>query len=194
MARWPWGPFMTRARLELAAGCLLLGGALVAAAYWGRPPTGRADAFLVTRPAAAVSAADFDLADLAGRRVRLRDLRGQVVLVNFWATWCGPCREEMPALATLARELGPRGLAVLGVNYQEPRAKVEAFAREQGLTFPILLDENGAAGAAAQVFALPTTLVVDRRGRLVGTVLGIRDWTGRDARAYLGGLLAARGA
>jgi thiol-disulfide isomerase/thioredoxin len=148
----------------------------------------------VARPAEATAALDFDLPELTGPRVRLGGLRGHVVLVNVWATWCAPCREEMPALDALARELGPQGLVVLGVNYKEDRARVEAFAREQALRFPILLDEDGAVGARYQVFALPTTLVVDRRGMLAGTVLGIRDWTGRDARAYLRQLLAAAGA
>jgi peroxiredoxin len=184
---------MTRAqRLELSAGLILLGGAVGAAAYWSRAaPGGRADAFAVSRPAETIAAPEFELADLAGRPVRLRDFRGRVVLLNFWATWCAPCREEMPALDTLARELGPRGLAVVGVNFKEPRAKVEAFVQEHGLRFPMLLDVEGRVGERYQVFALPVTFVVDRRGTLVGTVLGIRDWTGPDARAYVGRLLAA---
>ena len=113
-----------------------------------------------------------------------------MVLLNFWATWCVPCREEMPALETLSRELGPKGLAVVGVNFKEPRGEVEAFVREHALRFPMLLDADGRTGQLYQVFALPATFVVDRQGRLVGTVLGIRDWVGPGARAYLGRLLA----
>jgi peroxiredoxin len=184
---------VTRAqRLELSAGLVLLGGAIGAAAYWSRgAPVGRADAFPVSRPTEMIAAPEFELSDLAGRPVRLRDFQGRVVLLNFWATWCAPCREEMPALDTLARELGPRGLVVVGVNFKEPRPKVEAFVQEHGLRFPMLLDAEGRVGERYQVFALPVTFVVDRRGMLVGTVLGIRDWTGSDARAYVGRLLAA---
>lgn len=184
---------MTRAQLfELSAGLVLLGGAIGVAAYWGRPgPAGRADAFPVGRPAEIIAASDIELSDLAGQPARLRDFRGRVVLLNFWATWCAPCREEMPALQVLAQELGPQGLAVVGVNLKEPRSKVEAFVQEHGLRFPMLLDTEGRAGQAYQVFALPATYVVDRRGMLVGAVLGIRDWVGADARAYLRQLLAA---
>jgi thiol-disulfide isomerase/thioredoxin len=114
-----------------------------------------------------------------------------VVLLNFWATWCAPCREEMPALETLSRELGPRGLAVVGVNFKEPKPTVEAFVREHRLGFPMLLDAEGRMVERYQVFALPVTVVVDRRGMVVGTVLGIRDWVGPDARAYLDRILAA---
>ena len=112
------------------------------------------------------------------------------MLLNFWATWCAPCREEMPALETLARELGPRGLTVVGVNFKESRSQVEAFIQEHKLTFPMLLDSTGQVAERYQVFALPVTFLVDRRGMVVGTVLGIRDWVGPDARAYLGQLLA----
>jgi peroxiredoxin len=187
---------MTRAQaLELSAGLILLGGAIGVAAYWSRPGgAGRADAFPVSRPAAPTAAPDIELSDLAGRTTRLRDFRGRVVLLNFWATWCAPCREEMPALETLAQELGPQGLAVVGVNAREPREAVEAFVRAHRLSFPMLLDDDGRAGRAYQVFALPATFVVDRRGMLVGTVLGSRDWVGPDARAYLRQLLAAPGA
>jgi thiol-disulfide isomerase/thioredoxin len=113
-----------------------------------------------------------------------------VVLLNFWATWCAPCREEMPALETLARELGPRGFTVVGVNFKESKREVEAFVKEHGLGFPMLLDGEGRASERYQVFALPVTFLVDRRGMVVGTVLGVRDWVGPDARAYLGQLLA----
>jgi peroxiredoxin len=136
------------------------------------------------------SAPGFTLPDLAGTQVRLADYQGKkAVLINFWATWCAPCREEMPALETLARELGPRGLTVVGVNFKESRRAVEAFRKALGLGFPMLLDGDGRVSVAYQVFALPVTVLVDRRGMLAGTVLGVRDWVGPDARAYLGRLL-----
>ena len=182
---------MTRTQLlELSAGLMLLGAAVGAAAYWSRAaPAGRPAAFPVSRPAEPIPASELELLDLSGRTIRLRDLRGRVVLLNFWATWCEPCREEMPALETLARELGPRGLTVVGVNFKESRTAIEAFIQEQKLAFPMLLDAAGQAAERYQVFALPATFLVDRRGMVVGTVLGVRDWVGPDARAYLGQLL-----
>jgi peroxiredoxin len=183
---------MTRAQLvELSAGVILLAGAVGAAAYWSRGATvGRAEDFPVSRPAEPTAAPDVELDDLTGQPARLRDLRGRVVLLNFWATWCAPCREEMPALETLARDFGPRGLTVVGVNFKEPKAQIEDFVRDNRLTFPTWLDSEGLVARRYQVFALPVTFVVDRRGMLVGSVLGIRDWLGPAARAYLGRLLA----
>jgi thiol-disulfide isomerase/thioredoxin len=182
---------MTRGQLlELSVGIALLGAAVGGAAYWSRAtPGGRPAAFPVTRSSEPMAAADFELVDLAGRTMRLRDLRGRVVLVNFWATWCAPCREEMPALGTLADELGPRGLTVIGVNYKEAKPGIEAFLKERKLAIPILLDKDGKVAERYQVYALPATFVVNRRGMLVGTVLGSRDWVGPDARDYLGRLL-----
>ena len=95
----------------------------------------------------------------------------------------------MPALETLARELGPRGLAVVGVNYKESKREVQAFVQEQKLGFPVLLDDAGQVAKRYQVFALPVTVLVDRQGMVAGTVLGIRDWVAPDARAYLDRLL-----
>jgi peroxiredoxin len=96
----------------------------------------------------------------------------------------------MPALEMLSRELGPRGLTVVGVNFKEARGDVEAFVRQHELRFPMVLDTDGRTSQLYQVFALPATFVIDRQGMLVGTVLGIRDWAGPGARAYLGRLLA----
>jgi len=182
---------MTRGQmLELSAGVLLLGAAVAGAAYWGRAtPAGRPAAFPITRPAEPMAPVEFELVDLAGRTVRLSDLRGRVVLVNFWATWCAPCREEMPALGTLATDLGPRGLAVIAVNYKEAKPAIEAFLREAKLTIPVLLDKDGKVAERYQVYALPATFVVNRRGMVVGMALGSRDWVGPDARDYLGKLL-----
>lgn len=92
----------------------------------------------------------------------------------------------------VSRELGARGLAVLAVNYREGRELVAAFVRDAGVTFPVLLDAEGVLAERYRVTGLPATFVVDRQGRLVGTVLGYRAWAGPEARAYLEELLAAR--
>lgn len=102
----------------------------------------------------------------AGEAVDLASLRGKVVLVNFWATWCAPCVEEMPALARLRARLAPRGFEVLAVNQGEMPARVTAFAERAGLDLPMLLDREKAVAKAWKVRALPTTFVVDRAGRI----------------------------
>jgi thiol-disulfide isomerase/thioredoxin len=182
-ARWRW----VEGGVFLVALLALLG----AAALWGnareRPDPARTLAVVVP-PAGPAS--DFVLLDLAGRPVRLAELRGRVVLLNFWATWCAPCREEMPALEALARELGGQGLVVLTVNFEEAPETVRTFVREVGLTLPVLLDADGAVARRYRVTALPASFLVARDGALVGSVLGYRDWRGAAARAYLQGLLA----
>ena len=102
----------------------------------------------------------------AGEAVDLALLRGKVVLVNFWATWCAPCVEEMPALARLRARLAPRGFEVLAVNQGEMPARVTAFAERTGLDLPLLLDREKAVAKAWKVRALPTTFVVDGKGRI----------------------------
>jgi cytochrome c biogenesis protein CcmG, thiol:disulfide interchange protein DsbE len=183
----------TRRWLELSVFALLLGGALAAAALLGSARDGARPAgprgFDVVRAKDVEPAPDFALTALDGSRVRLRDLRGRVVLLNFWATWCAPCRDEMPALARLGVELGDRGLAVLAVNHQEAPDVVAAFARELGVTVPVLLDSAGDVAERYRVQALPTTYLIGRDGTLAGVVLGYRRWDAPDARAYLEELL-----
>jgi len=127
---------------------------------------------------------------VGGARVSLENLRGRVVLVNFWASWCAECRPEMPALEELHRELGPEGLSIVGVNFREDEGTVARYARDLGLTFPLVLDPKGAIGAEYGVFGLPATFLVGRDGRAVAFAVGIRDWESAQAKALIQALLA----
>ena len=122
--------------------------------------------------------------DLQGKAWDLAALRGRAVLVNFWATWCAPCKEEMPALQTLAELEGER-LAVLAVNAREPLPRVRRYAQATGLTLPVLPDPQGAITRAWGVTVFPTTVLIDREGRAIRTVTGAVDWTGPEAQGWL---------
>jgi len=123
---------------------------------------------------AAVLAPEFSLMSLDGTPLRLSDLRGKVVLLNFWATWCPPCISEMPDLNALYRQYGnEKNFVVAGVNLREPPAEVASFARQRGITFPLLLDRDGdVTGRDYRIRTLPASVIIDREGR-------IRDsWSG----------------
>jgi peroxiredoxin len=110
------------------------------------------------------------LKDLDGREVRISDYAGRVVVLHFWATWCPACREEMPVLEAAARSSTAGGAVVLGVNLGERRGKVADYARQAGLTFPILLDPRGKAAQQLGVLSLPTTLVLGPDGKVSSTI------------------------
>jgi len=117
--------------------------------------------------------ADFTLKDLTGKTWTLSELRGKVVLVNFWATWCPPCRKEMPDLETLYERFGPQGLVILGLSDEEA-AKVEPFIRERKVTFPVLLDPGRKVNEAFVVEGIPKSFVYDRDGKLVAQSIDMR--------------------
>lgn len=134
-------------------------------------------------PQANHPAPNFALSDLDGATVQLSALRGQVVLVNVWATWCPPCRAEMPMIQAAYDEYRERGFTVLAVNAREEPAVVAAYLQQSGLTFPALLDADGAVGALYQATLMPSSFFVGRdgviravyrgplsRGVIVGTV------------------------
>lgn len=127
---------------------------------------------------------------LDGRQVVMAALRGKVVLVNFWASWCLECRPEMPVLERLHRELASQGLAVVGINAREEQEAVRRYARELGLTFPLVLDPDGKINAQYGVVGLPTTFLVGRDGRAVAFGVGPREWASAPARALIKALLA----
>jgi peroxiredoxin len=139
-------------------------------------------------PGAAVP--EFRLPGLSGGTTDLASLRGRVVLVNFWATWCPPCVAEMPALERLSRALGPQGLVVLGVSVDEDETALRDFAARHGLTFAVLRDRGAHTAAAYRTVGYPQTFLVGRDGTLVRTFLGPAEWDTPEALGYFRGLLA----
>jgi peroxiredoxin len=145
-----------------AAAVLALAGG-VALAVWDQAP----------RDASALMS--ISLPDTSGQQQSLAQWRGKVVVVNFWATWCEPCREEMPDFVRAQREFGPRGLQFVGIAVDQPE-KVERFARELDLNYPALIGGYGAVELSKtlgnRLSALPFTIVIDRKGAVVSTQLG----------------------
>ena len=124
-----------------------------------------------------------------GVALSLEGLRGRVVLLNFWATWCLECRAELPLLRQLQRDYTARGLTVLAVNYREEAGTVRQYARELGLTMPLLLDSTGAIRQSYGVIGLPTSFLIGRDGRAVARAIGPRDWASVEARTLIESLL-----
>jgi peroxiredoxin len=112
------------------------------------------------------SAPDFNLPARAGQAVSLSSLKGQVVLINFWASWCGPCRKEMPVLDQLYQRYKPLGFTLLGVNVEEDSAAAETWLKETPVSFPILFDRRNAVSKLYDVTAMPSTVLVDRQGHV----------------------------
>jgi thiol-disulfide isomerase/thioredoxin len=118
----------------------------------------------------------FTLPDLQGTPTRLSDFRGKVVLLDFWATWCGPCRMEVPHFKELIAKYGDRGFVVLGVALDETGAEVvRPFVQKNEIRYPIVIGDQYTAGRYGGVGALPTTFLLDRQGRVVKKYVGYRD-------------------
>jgi peroxiredoxin len=150
------------------------------------PPHGAA---AVTPAAAATTAPDFTLHAADGRNLRLEELRGQVVLVNFWATWCGPCRAEMPHLDQLYQKYRQSGFVLLGVNIDDNPATALATAQKLGVSFPILLDTDKKVSKLYHLTDMPSTVVIDRDGKLRYLHRGYRDGVEDDYDQQIRGLL-----
>jgi peroxiredoxin len=144
-------------KLEAILGLLALGMTCFAAAAGTGPDRGSA-------------APDFELQDTAGESLRLSSLKGEVVLLHFWATWCPHCLKEMPLLASLSSELSSRGARVVAINLGEPRTKVIRYLRAHHLDLRVLLDPRGNVAKSYGVLGLPATVVVDATGRIEGEI------------------------
>jgi peroxiredoxin len=146
-----------------------------------------ASASAAVQPSA--TAPDFTLRSVGGANLRLAEQRGQVVLVNFWATWCGPCRQEMPHLNRLYDKYRSAGFVLLGVNIDDdPRAAAD-LAAKLGVHFPVLLDTDKRVSRAYDMSAMPATLLIDRDGRVRHIHRGYRDGVERTYEEQVRGLL-----
>lgn len=133
----------------------------------------------MTKPAM-TKAADFSLRDPSGGPVSLSGYRGNLVLLNFWATWCGPCRDEMPSMENLSRNFGGQGFTILAVNQKESAAQVASYMRTHGLNLTTPLDSDGRVSAAYRVYGIPVSYLIDANGNPIGMQSGARDWATRD--------------
>ena len=133
---------------------------------------------------------DFELQDLSGSTRSLSDYRGKVVFLNFWATWCGPCRFEMPSMEKLYRCFKDQGLEIVAVNLQEDRSSVQGFVDEYDLSFPVLLDSTGRVGATYGARSIPTTYIMGRDGLVLAGTIGTREWDTEEYLSFFERLLA----
>ncbi len=157
---------------------LLLAGALGSASAWAQAA--------VTVGAVAP---DFTLRSATGPNLRLQEQRGRVVLINFWATWCGPCRQEMPQLVKLYDKYKAAGFVVLGVNVDDDTRHASDVAARMGLNFPVLLDSMKTTSKLYDLVTMPTTFIVDRDGKVryihAGYLNGYEDLYDKEIRGLL---------
>ncbi len=139
-------------------------------------------------------APDFELPDLTEQDVRLSDYRGKVVFLNFWATWCKPCKEEMPSMEVLYRQFKDDGLVVLAVSIDRVTTKddIPPFVKSMDLSFPVLIDSWGQTDKRYKLMGVPETYIIDQQGVLREKIIGPRDWTRLDNLQVVTQLLDAR--
>lgn len=131
------------------------------------------------------AAPDFTLVNPDGGKVSLKDFRGKVVFLNFWATWCESCRQEMPSMERLYREFRSKGLEIVAVNVKEKRQDALAFVKELKLSYPVLMDPEGEVGLLYGAFGLPATYLIDRNGVVLARMWGPADWYSPAARGLI---------
>jgi thiol-disulfide isomerase/thioredoxin len=133
------------------------------------------------------AAPDFQLRDASGDELRLTALRGRPVILHFWATWCEPCREELPALETIARRLADSGaiLVAVAIDDEADAARIRRYAQDLGVTFPVYLAREGDISERFWSWGVPVTYLIDPAGRLVARSLGPRDWTSAAMQAVI---------
>jgi thiol-disulfide isomerase/thioredoxin len=126
---------------------------------------------------------EITLKDPNGQQVSLSDLRGKIVFINFWTTWCLACVIEMPSMEKLHQKFKDKDFVMVAINLQESAPKVKQFFKEYKLTFMALLDSTGDVGAGWRIRSIPMTFILDKNGRIIGKVLGPREWEGKKSIA-----------
>jgi len=138
-------------------------------------------------------APDFQLYDLDGNAITLTGLRGKIVFINFWATWCGPCRVEMPGMELLYQEFGRRDFEILAISTDaQGPAVTRPFRNQLGLSFPILHDSDYRVGVTYGARTLPMTFLVDREGVITHKIFGARDWQSPEGKQIIANMIGRR--
>jgi peroxiredoxin len=123
----------------------------------------------------------FSLKDLNGKKVEIKQFKGKIILINFWATWCAPCKEEMPSMEILHRQFEEKNFVLLTVSVDYGGVKsVQEFINKHQYTFPVLLDPKGEIFDLFKVKGIPTTFLVDKKGKMIGKAIGPRDWKSQE--------------
>ena len=135
------------------------------------------------------AAPDFTLPDPAGAKKSLKDYRGKVVMLAFWATWCEYCREEIPAIETLYRDYKGKGLEIVAVNIKDKRDDALAFIKKNRISYPVLMDPEGEVGLLYGAYATPTVYLIDRKGAVIARQWGPAGWNSPAARKLIGELV-----
>ena len=134
---------------------------------------------------------NFTLRDDAGKVVALADFRGKIVVLNFWATWCAPCVDEMPSLKRLTEKYADKGVQVVGVSLDEDPDAYREFLTKNQITFLTLRNPSRTASEEYGTFKLPETYIISRDGRLLNKIIGAANWTSQEMLSYFDGLLAS---
>ena len=124
-----------------------------------------------------------------GKKLSIDDLKGKLVILNFWATWCPPCRLEMPSMEKIYLEFKGEGLEVVAINYMEGPEPIKSFLKENDLTFTVLMDKAGEISQSYRVLALPVTFLIGRRGNILARSIGYKDWHNKKTRKFISSLL-----
>jgi len=136
------------------------------------------------------NAPNFRLEDLKGRKIELKNFRGKVIFLNFWATWCGPCKEEMPSIETLHQQFKEKDFVFLTISVDyEGKKPVKEFIEKQRYTFPVLLDPKCETLDLYKVKGIPTTILIDKNRKMIGKAIGPRNWKSPEAISLLNFLL-----
>jgi thiol-disulfide isomerase/thioredoxin len=169
-------------KLLVLLACWVLGGTVVLADTRSAP-------FTISRLDSGKSLPAFQLKTLQGESVDSKALSGRVLILNFWATWCGPCKEEMPSLERLRQKFSSEHLQILAVTTDIRPREIESFWKQLDLHFEVVLDEQEELSQALMVRNLPTTILVDTHGRIRGRVMGPREWDDQGAIAFVKSLI-----
>jgi peroxiredoxin len=129
---------------------------------------------------------DFTLKDLNGKKVGIKQFKGKIILINFWATWCAPCKEEMPSMEILHRQFKDKNFVLLAVSVDYGEVKtIQEFVSKHQYTFPVLLDPKGEVFDLFNVRGIPTTFLVDKKGKMIGKAVGPRDWKSQEFFSFI---------